>query len=322
MTRERCGLNHSWACLFLSSFVFVVSVIIVPWLFFFRCTHTALAQGPTKSSGSKSSHIARACVVSLWVLFLISSTSPFTSSLSSSSLWSPCCSYCPTPSTSRMWWTNTLHTSAEDLGTLAENNASTGHEPNDHFITEAFVEYTQESSSEQRFPDDFDYGNVTIGKTLSDACRRRADHSEGEGLSSCLSSSVSHDRTVRPVVCSLVSSAQESQRHTSESEQIRTLLERQREQILADRQAEIQKTRIPGRLRQKKYFKAEWNDRVAERRHVSRSSRRRTTSTRLSTFSWTVIEAKLESSWSSWEKPQCNETIEAISRLNIRDNYE
>ena len=139
-----------------------------------------------------------------------------------------------------MWWTNALHTSAEDLGTLAENNASTGYEPNDHFVTEAFVEYTQESSSEQRFPDDLDYGNVTIGKTLSDACRRRADHSEEEGLSSCLSSSVSHDRTVRPVVCSLVSSAQESQRHTSESEQIRTLLERQREQILADWQAESQ----------------------------------------------------------------------------------
>ena len=52
-----------------------------------------------------------------------------------------------------------------------------------------------------------------------------------EGLSSCLSSSVSHDRTGRPVDCSLgsqVSSAQETQRHISESEQIRTLLERQK----------------------------------------------------------------------------------------------
>ena len=80
-----------------------------------------------------------------------------------------------------------------------------------------------------------------LGKTLLNACRRRADHSEEEGLSSCLSSSVNHDRTVRPIVCSLVSSAQETQRHNSESEQIRTLLERQREQILADCQAEIRK---------------------------------------------------------------------------------
>ena len=94
---------------------------------------------------------------------------------------------------------------------------------------------------EQRFPDDFDYDDVTIGKTLLDACRRRADHSEEEGLSSCLSSSVSHERTGRPVVCSLVSSAQETQRHTSDSEQSRTLLERQRQQILADYRAEIRK---------------------------------------------------------------------------------
>ena len=40
---------------------------------------------------------------------------------------------------------------------------------------------------------------------------------------------MSHDRAGRPVVCSLVSSAQENQRHNSENEQIRTLLERQAE---------------------------------------------------------------------------------------------
>ena len=128
---------------------------------------------------------------------------------------------------------------------MAENEPPTGYEPNDHFITEAYVEYTQESLTEQRFPNDFDYDDVTIGKTLLDACRRRAEHSEEEGLSSYLSSSVSHDRTERPVVCSTsdsqVSSVQETQRHNSESEQIRILLERQREQILADCQAEIRK---------------------------------------------------------------------------------
>ena len=95
-----------------------------------------------------------------------------------------------------MSWINTLRTSAEDLGTLAVNEPPTGYEPNDHFITEAYVEYTQESLGEQRFPDDFDCDDVTIGKTLLDACRRGADHSEEEGLSSCLSSSVSHDKTV------------------------------------------------------------------------------------------------------------------------------
>ena len=42
----------------------------------------------------------------------------------------------------------------------------------------------QVSVTEQRFPEDFDYDDITIGQTLLNACRRRADHSEGEGLSS------------------------------------------------------------------------------------------------------------------------------------------
>ena len=54
---------------------------------------------------------------------------------------------------------------------------------------------------------------------------------------------MSHDRTGKPVVCRDISheQGQEIQRQNSESEQIRTLLDRQREQILADCQAEIRK---------------------------------------------------------------------------------
>ena len=170
-------------------------------------------------------------------------TTPFTSS-SPSSLWSPCPSFCPSNSSSRMWWTNTLCTFAEDLGTLSEYELPTGYEPKDYYIKETYEHNSQESSVEQRSPNYFDYDDVTIGKAFSDACRRRADHSQEEGLSSCLSSSVSHDRTVRPVVApfdSQVSSVQEIQRHSSESEHIRILLERQREQILADCRAEIGK---------------------------------------------------------------------------------
>ena len=133
-----------------------------------------------------------------------------------------------------MSWINTLRTSAEDLGTLAENSSSSGYEPNDHFITEAHIEYTQESLGEQQIPDDFDYDDVTIGKTLLDACRRRADHSEEEGLSSCLSSSSSMSHACH-------AQGHEIQRQNSESEQIRTLLNRQREQIIADCQAQIRK---------------------------------------------------------------------------------
>ena len=156
-------------------------------------------------------HIYVSCVI--WCVFLIvlSSTTPLSSLSSRSSLLSPCPSFCPSTSSSRTWWTNSLCTPAnEDLGTLAEYDPLTSYEPNDYHITEATEPYTQESSVGNGSPNDFEYDDVTIGKALSSplltqeredaASRRRADHSEEEGLSSSLSSSVSHDRTGRPVV--------------------------------------------------------------------------------------------------------------------------
>ena len=176
----------------------------------FRWQHTALAQGPHSSHF----HAHVPCVISLCVSDWLDFSIHFFSFLHFSRI--TLSSFCPTTPTSSMWWTNTLRTSAEDFGTLAENEPPTGYEPNAHFITEASVEYTMESSGEQRPPNDFDYDDVTIGKMLSDACRRRANQSEEESLSSSLSSSVSHDRTVSPVVCRLVSSARETQRQLGE----------------------------------------------------------------------------------------------------------
>ena len=74
------------------------------------------------------------------------------------------------------------------------------------------------------------------------------------------------------------------------------------------------KTRVPGRLWQKKYSKVEWNDRVSKRRNLSCSSRRRTTSTRSTTSSWTIVGTKLGSSWSSWES--LNE-MEELKRFQV-----
>ena len=132
-----------------------------------------------------------------------------------------------------MWWANSLCTLAnEDLGTLAKYDPLTGYEPNDYHITEAIEPYIQESSVENGSPNDVEYDDATIGQALSsslftqeredDASRRRAYHTQKEGLSSSLSSSVSHDRTGRPVVKSFdsqISSVQEIRRHSSESEQ-------------------------------------------------------------------------------------------------------
>ena len=110
--------------------------------------------------------------------------------------------------------------------------------------TEAHVEFTQESVTEQRFPEDLDCDDTVIGQMLFSAYRRLVEHSEGEGLSSGLSSSsLSHERTGKPIVDRGKSheSGFEIQRQNSENEQIRTFLDRQREQILADCQAEIRK---------------------------------------------------------------------------------
>ena len=100
---------------------------------------------------------------------------------------------------------------------------------------------------------DLEYDDVTIGMALSsplftqereyDASRRRVYHSQDEGLSSSQSSSVGH-RTGRHDVKqfdSQIPNVREIPSHSSESEQIRILPERQREQILADCQAEIRK---------------------------------------------------------------------------------
>ena len=144
---------------------------------------------------------------------------------------------------------NTLCTSAnEDLGTLAEYDPLIGYEPNDYHISETIEPYIQESTGENGSLNshDLEYDDYTIGMALSstlftqeredEASRRRAYHSHDEGLSSSQSSSVGH-RTGRPVVeqlNSLISNVRENPRRSPENEQIRILLERQREQILAD----------------------------------------------------------------------------------------
>ena len=251
----------------------------------------------------------------MWALLLISSTSPFTSSPSSSSLRSPCCSHCPTLSTSWMSWINTLRTSAEDLGTLAENEPPAGYEPNDHFITEAYVEHTQESSSEQRFSDDFDYDDVTIGQTLLDACRRRADHSEEEGLSSSLSSaSVGHAERWDPLFTSLCRALKKLRVTTLRMNRLGLSWSDKGSRFSLTVKRRFENT--ISRPIMTEVFKS-WNDRVAKRRNLPCSSRRRMTPTRSTTSSWTIIGTKSRTSWSSCQKSQWNGRIEAISRLYI-----
>ena len=91
------------------------------------------------------------------------------------------------------------------MGSTDKNFSSTGYEPNDYFLTGTYVEFNQESVTEQRFPkqrfpEDVDYDDAAIGQMLFNAYRGQVDHSEREGLSSSLSSSsMSQDRTGQKV---------------------------------------------------------------------------------------------------------------------------
>ena len=123
------------------------------------------------------------------------------------------------------------------MGSTDESFTLTGYEPKDFFLAETYVESTTESMPEQRIPEqrfleDVDYDDTAIGEVLFEAYREQVYHSQREGLSVGQSSSSMSDRTVQPVV-------ETGQEQNTEHAQIRPLLDRQREQLFADFQAEI-----------------------------------------------------------------------------------
>ena len=141
---------------------------------------------------------------------------------------------------------------AKEMGSTDESFSNTGYEPKDYFLTETYVEFNHESiteqrSPEQRFLEDVDYDEAAIGEMLFNAYREHVYHSQREGLSVGQSSSSMSDGTGQPVVETVAKShertgrpvVERGQELNTEHAQIRTLLDRQREQILADCQAEI-----------------------------------------------------------------------------------
>ena len=87
-----------------------------------------------------------------------------------------------------------------------------------------------------------DYDDAALEEMLYNAHREHVYHSQREGLSVGQSSSSVSERTGRPVVERTGRPvAERGQELNTEHAQIRTLLDRQREQILADCQAEIKK---------------------------------------------------------------------------------
>ena len=80
------------------------------------------------------------------------------------------------------------------MGSTDESFSNTGYEPKDYFLTETYVEFNQESMTEQRFPEqrfpeDMDYDDAAIGQMFFNAYRGKVDHSQRESLSVGQSSS-------------------------------------------------------------------------------------------------------------------------------------
>ena len=92
------------------------------------------------------------------------------------------------------------------MGFTDESFSHTGCEPKDYFLTGTYVEFNQESMTEQRFPEqrfseDVDFDDAAIGEMLFNAYREQVYHSLREGLSvGQSSSSMSQDRTGQAVV--------------------------------------------------------------------------------------------------------------------------
>ena len=140
---------------------------------------------------------------------------------------------------------------------MANNAPLTGYEPNfdDYHFSETTENFPHESSSDTMpsYLHDAEISDDTIGRALSSplftlereepAGRGQAYHSLEESLLPSQSLSVGHVTTERPVneLSSPSSSVRENPSRDSENEQIRILLQRQKEQILADCRAEIQK---------------------------------------------------------------------------------
>ena len=131
------------------------------------------------------------------------------------------------------------------MDSLDDSYLLTGYEPKSYDLKETYVESFTESLthpqfSEQGFLEDVDYDDTALEEMLHNAHRVHVYHSQREGLSVGQSSSSVSERTGRSVGERTGRPVRPSGQELNVADaQIRTLLDRQKEQILAECQAEI-----------------------------------------------------------------------------------
>ena len=134
-----------------------------------------------------------------------------------------------------------MYSADKEMGSTDESYSHTGYEPKDYYLIEILLMSSPHrvpdpaTVPEQPFLEDVDYDDTALEEMLHDAHQVHVYHSQREGLSVGQSSSSVSERTVRPVVERtgrlVVASGQEL---NTEHAQIRTLLDRQKEQILSE----------------------------------------------------------------------------------------
>ena len=136
------------------------------------------------------------------------------------------------------------------MDSLDDSYLLTGYEPNAYDLKETYVEsYTESLThpqfSKQGFLEDVEYDDTAVEDMLREAHRVHVYHSQRDGLSVGQSSSSVSERTERSVgerTGRLVGPI--GQELNVANAQIRTLLDRQKEQILAECQAETKKYEV------------------------------------------------------------------------------
>ena len=133
------------------------------------------------------------------------------------------------------------------MDSLDDSYLLTGYEPKNYDLMETYVvsfteSLTHPQFSEQGFLEDVDYDDTALEEMRHNSHRVHVHHSQRVGLSVGQSSSSVSERTERSVGERTARPVRPSgQELNVGNAQIRTLLDRQREQILAECQAEIKK---------------------------------------------------------------------------------
>ena len=133
------------------------------------------------------------------------------------------------------------------MDSLDDSYLLTGYEPNAYDLKETYVESYTESLTTPQFPkqgflEDVEYDDTALEDMLREAHRVHVYHSQRQGLSVGQSSSSMSERKERPVGERTVRLVGPIGKELNvASAQIRTLLDRQKEQILAECQAKNKK---------------------------------------------------------------------------------